>query len=319
MDNEEFNCDARFGETPAQYDQLPTPPDSRDSSSVADGLLEGKSTVISVSSTFAPDAQRRPKQPDLVLLSQDSVYFYVHADLLLVASENRFRAMLPLFPSDEDEPPILNVPESSAVLNVILHAIYDLSCVQYSPPFSILVNAVDSMPTYGIIPKSTILPSTALFAFLLLQAPLFPLQLYVLAGHYDLLDLAVPTSSHLLGYPTSRITDEDAERMGPIYLKRLFFLHYGRAEALKRELGPAPGPHLPTPSCDFDAQKGVGVQWALATAHLMWDIRPDISTSSLESALQPVAARLSCGLCKDALEERIRHLRVRWSLIKRTI
>jgi hypothetical protein len=50
----------------------------------------------------------------------------------------------------------LNLPEPSPALNVILHAIYGLSCAEYSPPFETLVNAVDCMPIYGINPKSTV-------------------------------------------------------------------------------------------------------------------------------------------------------------------
>lgn len=118
---------------------------------------EDGSTIVSISTTFFLTAQHRPRQPDVVLLSKDSVYFYVHSDLLLDASDNGFRAMLPISPShDDDEPPVLNIPESSPVLNVILHAIYDMSCTHYSPPFETLVNAVDSMPIYGVNPKSTV-------------------------------------------------------------------------------------------------------------------------------------------------------------------
>ncbi|KAJ7937106.1 hypothetical protein B0H13DRAFT_1944245 [Mycena leptocephala] len=302
-----------------KYDHLPTPPSSHDGSPVADTPEDG-STIVSISTTFFLTAQHRPRQPDVVLLSKDSVYFYVHSDLLLDASDNGFRAMLPISPShDDDEPPVLNIPESSPVLNVILHAIYDMSCTHYSPPFETLVNAVDSMPIYGVNPKSTILPSTPLFTLLLSHAPLFPLELYALAAHYDIFDLAVPTSSHLLAFPLSRLTDEAVQRMGAVYLKRLFFLHFGRAEALKRVLGPPPHPHPPTPSCDFQSQKGLSRAWALATAYLAWDVRPDMSTNSLESALRPLAEHLSCDLCKNALNDRVKNLIVQWSIVKRTI
>lgn len=303
-----------------KYDHLPTPPHSHDGSPVADTPEEGN-TILSISTTFFLTAHHRPQPPDVVLLSKDSVYFYVHSDLLLDASDNGFRAMLPVSPSseDDDEPPILNVPELSPVLNVILHAIYDMSCAHYSPSFDTLVNAVDSMPIYGIHPNSTITPSTPLFTLLLSHAPLFPLELYALAAHYDIFDLAVPTSSHLLAFPLSRLTDEVVERMGATYLKRLFFLHFGRAEALKRVLGPPPHPHPPTPSCDFHSQKGLSRAWALAVAYLAWDVRPDMSTSTLESALRPLAEHLSCDQCKNALNDRVKNLIVQWSIVKRTI
>ncbi|KAJ7368247.1 hypothetical protein DFH08DRAFT_19717 [Mycena albidolilacea] len=303
-----------------KYEHLPTPPRSHDGSPVADGP-DDENTIISISTTFFSTAQHRPQPPDVVLLSKDSVYFYVHSDLLLDASDNRFRAMLPVSHSENDneDPPVLNIPEPAPVLNVILHAIYGMSCAHYSHPFETLANAVDSMPIYGIIPKSTILPSTPLFALLLSQAPLYPLQLYALAAHYDIFDLAVPTSSHLLAFPLSRLSDDMVERMGAIYLKRLFFLHFGRAEALKRVLGPPPHPHPPTSTCDFHSQKGLGRAWALATAYLAWDVRPDMSINSLESALRPLAEHLSCDLCKNALNDRVKNLVIQWSIVKRTI
>ncbi|KAJ6577870.1 hypothetical protein B0H19DRAFT_1121622 [Mycena capillaripes] len=289
--------------------------------------------LVSVSTTFSFTAQHRPQPADVVLLSKDSVRFYVHSGLLLDASNNGFRTMLPISPAAlSDEPPILNVPEFSPVLNVILHVIYGMYCA-HSPPFETLVDAVNSMPAYGITPKSTILPSTPLFSLLLSHAPLVPLHLYALAAHYDIFDLAVPTSSHLLGFPLSRLTDEVVERMGPTYLKRLFFLHFGRAEALKRVLGSPPHPHPPTLTCDFKAQKGLSRAWTLATAYLTWDVRPggfhiccsdmsdiiDISAGALESALRPLGEHLSCDLCKDALNDRVKTLIVQWSMIKRTI
>ncbi|KAF7355263.1 hypothetical protein MSAN_01442500 [Mycena sanguinolenta] len=329
-DNVMFN-DVEYA---AKYDHLPTPPRSSDGSPVAD-TEEDRSTVVSISTTFFSNAQHRPQPPDVILLSKDSVYFYVHSDLILDASDNSFRAMLPITHSAGDEDlPVLNVPEPSPVLNVMLHTIYDMSCAHYSPPFETLVNAVDSMPIYGIQPKSMILPSTSLFTLLLSHAPLFPLQLYALAAHYDIFDLAVPTSSHLLAFPLSRLSDEVVERMGAIYLKRqvstavilfvgsdrtysrLFFLHFGRAEALKRVLGPPPHPHPPSATCDFQAQKGLSRAWALATAYLAWDVRPDMSINSLESALKPLAEHLSCDLCRNALNDRIRTLVIQWSVVK---
>ncbi|KAJ6599121.1 hypothetical protein DFH09DRAFT_1130181 [Mycena vulgaris] len=301
-----------------KYDHLPTPPQSHDGSPEADSKDDGN-TLVSISTTFFPAAQHRQHPPDVALLSKDSVYFYVHSDLLLDASDNRFRAMLPISSSDGDEPPVLNVPEPSPVLNIILHAVYDMSCAHYSPPFDTLVHAVDSMPIYGINPKSHILPSTPLFTLLLSHAPLFPLDLYALAAHYDIFDLAVPTSSHLLAFPLSRLSDQVVERMGATYLKRLFFLHFGRAEALKRVLLPPPHPHPPTPSCDFQSQKGVTRAWTLASAYLAWDVRPDMSTNTLESALRPLSDSVPCELCKTALNDRLKTLIVQWSMVKRTI
>jgi hypothetical protein len=41
-----------------------------------------------------------------------------------------------------------------------------------------------------------------------------------------------------------------------------------------------------------------------------------MSTNSLESALRPLAEHLSCDLCKNALNDRVKNLIVQWSIVK---
>ncbi|KAJ2931682.1 hypothetical protein H1R20_g5428, partial [Candolleomyces eurysporus] len=297
------------------------PQQSHDGSPVIDDSEE--STVVSISTTFYPGAHLSPLQPDVILLSADGVFFYVHSSTLLAASDNGFGGRLPhptpLDPASKDLDPFFSVPDQSSVLNVILHSAYDKSCAHYSPQFPTLAAAVNRLPTYGIPPKSRIQPSTPLYNVLLSYAPLFPLELYTLAATHDLYDLAVATSSHLLSFPLFQITDEMAERIGPVYLKKLFFLHFGRSDALKRVLLPPPQPHPPTPWCDFTEQKKLTRAWALASAYLAWDARPDLSTSTMESALRPLAEHLTCEQCQGTLRDRIKNLVVQWSVIKRTI
>lgn len=170
--------------------------------------------------------------------------------------------------------PVVVLPESSVVLNVVLHSIYDISCAHYSPSFESLSAALVFMTTYGIPVKRHTARSTPLHALFLSHAPFYPLELYALAASYDLYDLAVPTSSHLLSLSLASLTDEMVDHIGPRYLKRLFFLHFGRAEALKRLLLPPPHPHSPTVFCDFTEQKKLTRAWALASAYLAWDARP---------------------------------------------
>ncbi|KAF5393785.1 hypothetical protein D9757_000077 [Collybiopsis confluens] len=280
--------------------------------------------LVSISTTFYPGANLHTLPPDLALLSSDSVFFYVHSHMIFAASDNNFRSLVPSSPSKKQASNmVIHVPELSPVLNIILHAIYDMSCNHYSPSFETLSTAVNQLPLYGTPPKTRITPNTPLHALLLSHAPLFPLDVYTLAARHDMYELAVSASPHLLSFQLSNLTDEMAEAIGPKYLRRMFFLHIGRSDALKRP----PHPHAPTPFCDFTDQKTLTRAWALASAYLAWDARPamvaqcafnpDLSTGFLESALAPLAEHLSCDLCKQGLKDRIKNLIVQWSVVKR--
>ncbi|KAG6821228.1 hypothetical protein H0H93_002338 [Arthromyces matolae] len=272
------------------------------------GKLVMTPPLIAVSTTFHPDARLRQAPPDIVLRSLDAVYFYVHTDII--------PKQLHQSSVDVD---VLDVHEPSQVLNIILHAIYDISCAHFSPEFSHINDAVKRLSLFGIDPKSVINLATPLFTLLLSYAPHYPLEIYTLAASNDLHDLAVASSPHLLSFPLSSLTDEMAQAIGPVYLKRLFFLHFGRVDALKRILLSPPHPHSPTSTCDFSDQKKITRAWALASAYLAWDARPDISTSILESTLSPLEEHLACEECKFALQTRIKSLLVQWSMVKLTI
>ncbi|KAG5639006.1 hypothetical protein H0H81_007914 [Sphagnurus paluster] len=275
-------------------------------------------TLVSVSTTFHPATQHNTLLPDTILISADSVFFYVHSHALLAASTNAFHALLPAPPCKHADP-IIPLDDSSPVLNILLHAIYDISCTHYMPSFSDIAAAVARLSFYGIDSTSALAPATPLFELLLSQAPLYPIDLYTLAASLDLYDLAVAASPHLLSFSLSSLTDEMAAAIGPIYLKRLFFLHFGRTDALKRILLPPPHPHPPTDACDFSDQKTLTRAWALASAYLAWDARPDLSIGSIEAALRPLEGRLNCPDCKQALRDRIKDLVVEWSIVRRTI
>jgi hypothetical protein len=300
--------------------QIPTPPLSIQGSPQVE---EDANTLVSVSTTFYPGADfLNNTNPDSILLSSDNVFFYIHRPLLLSASSNNFgerlstATKLQVNPEDQE---IINIQDDSTTLNIILHAVYNISCTHYAPSFQQLAAAIRRFPAYGLQVNAYIGPSAPLYSLLLSHAPLCPIDLYALAASFDIYDLAVATSSHLLSFPLSSITDELAATIGPIYLKKLFFLHFGRADALKRVLLPPPHPHAPTPTCDFIEQKKLTRAWALASAYLAWDARPDLSTSAMESALRPLADHLMCQECKRALNDRIKNLVVQWSIVKRTI
>ncbi|KAM5540344.1 hypothetical protein V8D89_005802 [Ganoderma adspersum] len=307
--------------------QVLTPPGSDKTSHTPpefpDGLPQDHipgNTIVSVSTTFHPGATLLPIPPDLIFLSADGVFFYVHTTQVLALSTNHFDDLVPPKPHKskmrDDLGPVVPVPESASVLNIVLHAVYDISCAHYHPGVDTLITAVEAMAKYGLPPRRHIAPSTPLYSLILGQAPMQPIVIYALAAAHDLYDLAVPVSSHLLSFALHTLTDDLAIRIGPVYLKRLFFLHLGRLDALKRLLLPPPHPHPPTSGCDFTEQKKLTRAWALASAYLAWDARPDLSTSAMESALLPLADHLSCDVCKRSLGDRVKQLIIQWSVVK---
>ncbi|GAW09464.1 hypothetical protein LENED_011619 [Lentinula edodes] len=237
--------------------QVPTPPDSSPGSPISDVLNDAQ---VSISTAFHLDAHWQHSPPDFALLSSDLVTFYVHLQVMLSGSKNSFRSLLPICPPDVPTSTLaqsreylfntaIHVPESSQVLNIILHAIY-----------------------------------------------------------------AVSASPHLLSFSLLTLTDEMAKEIGSTYLRKMFFLHMGRVDALKRLLLQPPSLHAPIRGCVFADQRTLTRAWALASAYVAWDARPDISKSFLESSLTPLAEHLTCKLCKKSLNERIRDLVVHWSI-----
>lgn len=308
-----------FISTPLATPQIPTPPHSH-ASSGSPPQVPAKGSLVSISTTFFLGAPH-DQVADVVLLSNDSVWFYVGTAKLLDSSENRFNSLLSSIPESSDDPfgRIIAVPESSVVLNIVLHAIYDLSCAEYNPTFGAIAEAISALKVYGVPLHSRLSPESSLFSLLMSHAPIVPLDLYTLAASYDLYDLAAFSSQYLHSLSLPSLADDMAMRMGAVYLKRLFFMHYGRIEALKRILLAPPVPHTPTAHCDFMDQKRLTRAWALASASLVWDARADISPNVIKSALSPLGNDMTCDLCRATLKDRIKILVVEWSNIKRTI
>ncbi|KAI9062531.1 hypothetical protein FKP32DRAFT_1593176 [Trametes sanguinea] len=311
--------------------QMLTPPASEKSVTFESQDLVGdyppENTVLSVSTTFHPAAGLLPIPADLIFLSSDGVFFYVHLTQILSKSTNRFKDLVPPQACADtgkdvmsgDLGPVITLPEAATVLNVILHSVYELSCAHYRPDLDTLVAAVDAMAVYGLPPKRHVASSTPLYSLILAQAPLRPMAVYALAASHDIYDLAVAVSSYLISFPFDAVTDDMASRMGPVYLKRLFFLHVGRLEALKRLIETPPHFHPATEKCDFEEQKKLARSWTLAAAYLVWEAKPGLTASAMESALLPLSDSLSCALCKKGLAERVKQLVVQWSAVKRTI
>ncbi|KAH9983219.1 hypothetical protein BJV74DRAFT_777565 [Russula compacta] len=279
---------------------------------------EREQMIISVSTTFFPGAELDVLPTDLIILSSDSVFFYVHTHKILAASANGFNTLLPLKQQTQPEEAgsILPLNHDSVVLNILLHTIYNMSAAHYAPTPETIIAAVESLEKYGLSVQTYLAPASPFYTLFLGTAPQAPIDFYAISGAYDLLHLAIPISSFLLSYSLASLTDELAVKMGPLYLKRLFFLHLGRIEALKRLLLPPPQPHVPTANCDFTEQKKLTRAWALASAYLAWDVRPDLSTHAIEAALRPLGDYLACDQCTQLLRERINNLVAQWSKVK---
>ncbi|EIN10920.1 hypothetical protein PUNSTDRAFT_51491 [Punctularia strigosozonata HHB-11173 SS5] len=296
-----------------------TPPTS--SAGSPDSCPTPRADVVSVSTTFFPGSTIEPTQPDSIIVSADSVFFYGHSHVL-AKSTNRFDSLLPDSPAEGvamEHLPILSLPEPSEVVNVLLHAIYNMPCAHYSPSFETVSAVVDILPKYGLDVKTLCASGFSLFNLLVTYAPIRPMDVYCLAGYHDLLDLAIATSPYLLSFPLPTITDEMAEKMGARYLKRLFFMHLGRADALKRLLLQPPVAHVPSPICDIADQRRLTRAWALASAYIAWDARPNLTGAEIQTSLTPLADGLECAQCKLSLRERISTLIAQWSAVKSTI
>ncbi|KAI8993835.1 hypothetical protein BD414DRAFT_534930 [Trametes punicea] len=298
-----------------------------------------------ISAAFQPSLRIDGHLPDLTIISSNNVYFYAHRHRVANASSNGFGGLL--FDWDVYSPgflPSLHLPESGDVINVVLHTMYGLSCLHFHPSLETVEEALDALIKYGVPIQTHANPYQPLHQLILSLAPYHPIETYALAGRHQLEDLAVTISGHLLSFDLSRITDDLATKMGPVYLKRLFFLHQTRLQALKEILLKPPATHPATPGCNPTEQGKLTRAWALATAQLVWDAMPSkamtgfevdvpeagdlpsvplsvvgISPNSLRSLLEPIAEKIFCESCRAMLQQRIQEVIYSWGSVKPTI
>ena len=269
-----------------------------------------------MSTTFYPGAQLFPffnkvGFPDVVLNStSDSVYFYVHSERLLQGSANSFNSLVqrpdrrgqPASPEsphsyeddglDNVEQPsgkqtFIDIPETADVLNIVLHALYQIPAERYAPSFDTLSNVLPTLIRYGYNLNDIVSPGSEISRLILHHAHHNPLRVYVLAASYSIEHIAVTASRHVGSLTT--VTEAQAVAMGSIYLHRLICLHLNRMEELKRILLVPPQGHPPAASrpCDGTDQK-VRRAWALATAYLVWEARPIMPSVEIAQSLAPL-------------------------------
>ncbi|KAG9011772.1 hypothetical protein FRB90_007102 [Tulasnella sp. 427] len=317
------------------------------------------STEIRVSTTFFP-AAILPNVPgggrtDLIIHTADTVFFYAHQSVLRARSYNSFGLLLatphhspigtsparrhlrdreenmgnlnnmpnvtshPL-PAMGDQPdtiPTIFVSEYSVVFNLVLHLIYGMPCGRYGPSIDVIARALEALPRYGIPAPE---PSNELWTILLQQAKVDPLRVYALGAAHAVDMVCIESSEHTLNTPLSNLSEADAMMMGALYLRRLFFLHFGRTEAFKRIVGPPPETHVGTPSCSEMTQRSVKKSWRVVLADLLETEMPQAtSVLAIVSAFGPIANSTQCMACKERIQDRIAVAVRDWEKVKKVI
>ncbi|CAE6527150.1 unnamed protein product [Rhizoctonia solani] len=292
--------------------------------------------TVSISSRFNLDSWDM-QDADVLFLTPDQVFFYAHRLILLRYSSNAFGGFLagdttssdphddvevsqPMSDSDsllslEPKLEVLNIP--SDILNVILLAIYQLPIQDFAPSNETLREVISALASLGYDPSVIACLRSELYGLLLKAAAADPLSMYAAAAQCSFESLAVSVSALTLRTSLHGITDEMCQQMGPIYLRRLFFLHFGRADALKRIILPLPSTH-PSGSnarCDAEAQKGIQRAWTLASAHIIAQSLP----GEINDVVSLLGTRIECSECARSLQERVSRLVHDWSTVKYTI
>lgn len=236
--------------------------------------LDTNSPTIHVSDTFHPHANLDATSPNIVLVSSDETFFLVHYHKLVSASYNAFAGLF--FPGSHitGEALTLILPDSSDILNVVLHCIYNISCDNYHPTFECLSASLPACEKYGLALPHYLACGTPLYSTILTFAPVRPIETYALAASHALEDLAVAASSYTLHIKVHNIPQNLADQMGPQYLQRLHHLHASRASRLKALLDEMPYPHVEKPHCSVGQRQVLSRAYHLAGSQVLYDATP---------------------------------------------
>ncbi len=273
---------------PTEPDAATVIPEEEDESSIS----------ISMSSTFFAGAGHDPCPTDLILVTTDNVYFYVHSPRLLQHSNNSFGGLL----ADLNTP--LSIAETSEVANLAFHALYGLDPSSFVPNLSLLLRAFSMLNLYGIEPSSLLFPNSPFYSAVVGLGAKFPLQTYSLAAKFGLEVVAVEVSRHLLSIPLHSITDDIAQAMGATYLRRLVFLHLGRTERLKELMMQLPTAHELSTDCSENDQKRLEQEWRALALALSWSADPGMPSSQLYQSFFPLTQKKN--LCPKCVAVRCR-------------
>ncbi|KAL0945478.1 hypothetical protein HGRIS_000964 [Hohenbuehelia grisea] len=287
--------------------------------------------------TFTAKHLQGGGEPDLLIQSSDGALFHVHTWILNGASTNAFDGLASKAGSTHLTTAAVSiVDEAASTLDIILRAVYRIREWRQDPSTNALIEAVDCFEKYGLSPASyvsavpiteggaTRFPSenrSPIFDALLSRAHDDALTIYALAGHYDLHDLAVAVSEHLLSLKMSDVDEDLALRMQTTYFMKLLMLHHERQKALKEIVEPPPAVHPPTPGSGSRKHDDIQLKWKMAVANLIWDADPihGLSVSDLEGTLEAALEGEHCESCRENFVDRIRDVLVKWECVKTTI
>ncbi|KAF5361506.1 hypothetical protein D9758_006145 [Tetrapyrgos nigripes] len=259
------------------------------------GILAIESLTISTAFQESPNDPNWPT-PDIILTSSDS-------DEVRLTSEDKIER-------------VRYLPEiHSSELNDMLHIVNHASCARFSPSLQVIIGAIDHLPKYGIARNIWVTKTNPIYN-LILQAPMYPLDLYCLCERRGICDLSTAVSVHLLSFNLGSLTDEDAEKMGSLYLARLFRLHRSRVKALMDSLMPAPDLHDSTRDCNFESQKTLLSAWTMAVTYLSQCAKPDITMSDIRSVLDSTTTHITCKDCLKGRDDRVNKIVLNWTLVK---
>ncbi|KAG2011358.1 hypothetical protein CC2G_011487 [Coprinopsis cinerea AmutBmut pab1-1] len=299
----------------------PTPTPTWSSDEDSDHTSSSNPEPISVSTSFYPGSHSQPH--NIVFKTSDSVLFYLNIPAMQRLSHTAFNSLIPpnTTTSSSEEDQAIDVPESSAVFDVLAHALYDISCAAHTHPLEVILSAIDRMSLYSITPTHLIFPGSHLYQLLLNHASTSPLQIYALAGQHGIHELAVHSSQYSMLYPISAMTDDLACRTGAVYLKKLLVLHTFRHDTFKRIISRPLELHPSSSDCDPHERAELEYAWVVATTGLFSRKGSVAGTSSsqVREALSPPADKTSCPKCKASLKNQVEGIIFQWMGAKRTI
>lgn len=253
-------------------------------SSLADAFEQH--SPFSQSTIFHPEHIVDGLTPDIIIVSSDGVLFSVHRARLISASagplNDAFRPTTAEIANGTPSPVTLHA--EAVVISVVLHAIYGHPSDVFNSALETLLDAIRVMKTYGISLDRIVGPSTTLFEHIMSKIEQNPLEVFLVATENNMEDLAVASSSHVLSFPMTSVTEEMASRMGVIYLKRLATLHMRRMKRANRVLEAAPKVHPFTPTCGVLQRDALEKAWMLAAANIILRLQAgELASSSVRA------------------------------------